>query len=256
MTTAKAEINTKVALRKGGKPYSRDLMAPPGVEASSEQDCRPVPDYCGDPKEWGQLMYELLRGGWHMHFGKYAGGVACQITDGDTVTQTLRPEIGMAVCDLYLDVDGGKANPATSPDRKITGVDWGLLRGFSANTSTKDDLSGDGAEKTFRNEYLGIPWEAQVPDRERYLRSLAEEYHQRCDKYDRKVCTGPIENGSIRPASSEEMSKSWENARAVRAALWEKVKPLRFTWSEWLTVISKVGQIYRYKEPEQKGEGD
>ena len=38
-----------------------------------------------------------------------------------------------------------------------------------------------------------------------YLKSIAAEYHRRAEEYDRKVCTGPIINGSVMPASNTEL---------------------------------------------------
>lgn len=47
-----------------------------------------------------------------------------------------------------------------------------------------------------------------------YLRSLAKEYFDRCEAYDRTVCTGRILDDSIMPACQAEFLKV--NAHAVK----------------------------------------
>jgi len=47
------------------------------------------------------------------------------------------------------------------------------------------------------------------------LQALAEEYHRRTEEYDRTVCTGPIRNGGIMPATSREHGLIEQNARNV-----------------------------------------
>lgn len=48
------------------------------------------------------------------------------------------------------------------------------------------------------------------------LDDLADEYHRRCEAYDRIVCTGPIRNGEILPASSQELDRINRHAHMVR----------------------------------------
>lgn len=51
------------------------------------------------------------------------------------------------------------------------------------------------------------------------LDELAEEYHRRCEAYDRVVCTGPIREGAIMPATSRERVLISRHARELRAEL-------------------------------------
>lgn len=43
-------------------------------------------------------------------------------------------------------------------------------------------------------------------ERDRALRWLAREYHERAEAYDRSVCTGPIVDGSILPVGAREFA--------------------------------------------------
>jgi hypothetical protein len=47
------------------------------------------------------------------------------------------------------------------------------------------------------------------------LDELADEYHERCEAYDRRVCTGPIVRGSIAPANPHELRLINRHAIAV-----------------------------------------
>jgi hypothetical protein len=47
------------------------------------------------------------------------------------------------------------------------------------------------------------------------LDELAAEYHERCETYDRRVCTGPIVRGSIAPANPRELRLINRHAIAV-----------------------------------------
>ena len=53
-------------------------------------------------------------------------------------------------------------------------------------------------------------------ERDKVIHELATRYHVLCESYDRTVCTGPIRNGSIMPASGHEMRMINKNARHVR----------------------------------------
>lgn len=46
---------------------------------------------------------------------------------------------------------------------------------------------------------------------------LAKEYHDRCEAYDRTVCTGPIQDGAIMPANTCQFALINIHASAVRA---------------------------------------
>jgi hypothetical protein len=67
----------------------------------------------------------------------------------------------------------------------------------------------------FRELYLCEPMPVER------LVELANEYHRRCEEYDRSVCTGPIVNGAIMPATYREMGLINRNAGAVlREVMW------------------------------------
>lgn len=74
---------------------------------------------------------------------------------------------------------------------------------------------GDQPEPTeaeWQARYLGT-W---VPTlREVALYKLATQYHAECEAFDRTVCTGPVINGSIMPATPREMATISRNAKEV-----------------------------------------
>jgi hypothetical protein len=49
-----------------------------------------------------------------------------------------------------------------------------------------------------------------------YLQSLAEEYHQRTERFDRAVCTGQTKKGGTVPANDFEMKSIIQHALAVK----------------------------------------
>ena len=59
-------------------------------------------------------------------------------------------------------------------------------------------------------------------EEDRYLHSLAAEYHQRAEAYDRTVCTGPIKRGEILPATDREMVAINRHALALKKELQER----------------------------------
>ncbi len=83
----------------------------------------------------------------------------------------------------------------------------------------------------FKQEYL-----CSFTD-ENGLYDLAREYHKQCEDYDRKVCTGPIINGSIMFNNEEEKSASIKNAIFVRNNLLEKAKEMGYSNSELARAI-------------------
>lgn len=66
----------------------------------------------------------------------------------------------------------------------------------------------------FESEYLGVPI-PENPD----LIGLAKKYHDKTESFDRTVCTGPIENGCIRPMTGYEASIINKNALKIREAI-------------------------------------
>jgi hypothetical protein len=60
------------------------------------------------------------------------------------------------------------------------------------------------------------------------LAALAEEYHERTEAYDRSVCTGPIRDDGIMPATNEERRSINGNALRVRTEMLERVIELGF----------------------------
>lgn len=73
-----------------------------------------------------------------------------------------------------------------------------------------------------------------IPSREEdELRKLAHKYHKLTEAFDRTICTGPIVNGAIMPASPSEFSKSSKHATQIRDQLGEIASSLGFSKSQW-----------------------
>ena len=70
--------------------------------------------------------------------------------------------------------------------------------------------------------YLQGTFESSAEDK--YLHELAKEYHEKCEAYDRTVCTGPIGRDGILPVNSHERKLICENARVLLRGLMRKAK--------------------------------
>lgn len=70
--------------------------------------------------------------------------------------------------------------------------------------------------------YLQGTFEPSAEDR--YLHELAKEYHEKCEAYDRTVCTGPIGLDGILPANGREAGKICRNARLVIGGIMAKAR--------------------------------
>ena len=83
----------------------------------------------------------------------------------------------------------------------------------------------------FHSEFLGR-FPEPTPE-EIAARELAEDYHRVTEEYDRAVCTGPIVNGSILPACTQEISDINRFARVafhnrLEKAIAQGVTPKQF----------------------------
>jgi len=87
---------------------------------------------------------------------------------------------------------------------------------------------------TFYREYLGIPFDS---GEELELRKIVEEYERRTEEFDRTVCTGPIKNGRIMPATGEEFSVVNRHAMQVRSELIPRVLSIGKTPAEFQQVL-------------------
>ncbi|SES99813.1 hypothetical protein SAMN03159335_00737 [Burkholderia cepacia] len=71
------------------------------------------------------------------------------------------------------------------------------------------------------------------------LDELAVEYHKRCESYDRVVCSGPVIDGSILPATSRERHLIGRNASAVRAEILHRAAVLGYSRAQ---VVDAIGR--------------
>ena len=79
----------------------------------------------------------------------------------------------------------------------------------------------------------------EVTKRDQKLYELAKRYHTETEYYDRTVCTGPVLNDSIMPATSHEMALINRNAMVVRKRINADADRDGFTLEEMRLEISK-----------------
>lgn len=77
------------------------------------------------------------------------------------------------------------------------------------------------------------------------LIQLADQYHELCEAYDRKICTGPIVKDGIMPNTDEERILINKNAKEVRTRLGAEATCLGFTTQQWREAISETGRRFR-----------
>ena len=86
------------------------------------------------------------------------------------------------------------------------------------------------------NEWLGT---FEITERDQKLYELATRYHTETEAYDRTVCTGPVREGSIMPATPHETAMINRNAIAVRKRITFDAEREGFTREELARAISK-----------------
>ncbi len=109
---------------------------------------------------------------------------------------------------------------------------------------TGGDCPSTSCCASFEREYLGMPY---TPSKEEIrLRELAEEYHKTCEDYDRTICTGPIKDGAILPATGEEAAAINRHATAVRNGLFRRAQELGFDRQQWMEAIVEASPRSRH----------
>lgn len=96
------------------------------------------------------------------------------------------------------------------------------------------------SEHEFKQEYLCEPFKVDAE-----LYKMAETYHDNCEAYDRAVCTGPITNGSIRPADGHQRMLINKHAMAVRREIMIRARDLGYTWGDLHKAIADITQRSR-----------
>lgn len=87
-------------------------------------------------------------------------------------------------------------------------------------------------------QYFGS-WDGK---RERALYDLAKEYHDRCEAYDRTICTGPVTKDGIMPRTYSESYLIGKNARLIRQQVIELGLKLGLKEEEIDRAIAKYSQ--------------
>jgi hypothetical protein len=126
-----------------------------------------------------------------------------------------------------MDLSGATFITAIGDDSYI-GVDHGDHIHRSAITAMRH------ADGNFHVLYCGT-WDNQRSEAD----SLAAEYHERCEAYDRLVCTGPIREGWIWPATSNEQRLININAMKIRAELKQRALMLGVSETEFTQAIKR-----------------
>ena len=80
------------------------------------------------------------------------------------------------------------------------------------------------SEPTWKPEFLVEP--PRLTGQEKALTALATEYHERTERFDRQVCTGPIRDGAIMPANGREAALINKNALTVLAELQQRAEAI------------------------------
>ena len=91
----------------------------------------------------------------------------------------------------------------------------------------------------FKDQYLGN-WEPSESDAIKH--QLAKRYHELTENYDRTVCTGPIMNGSIRPANHYQLAAINRNATKVRGMIMTEADREGISREEMRRTISRFDQ--------------
>jgi hypothetical protein len=79
----------------------------------------------------------------------------------------------------------------------------------------------------------------EISKREKQLMSLSKEYHDACDSYDDRICSGKNEYGESTPRTNTEFQLVNQNAAYVRNMVIKKGLRLGFSKNEISKAISK-----------------
>lgn len=72
------------------------------------------------------------------------------------------------------------------------------------------------------------------------LRALAREYHDRCEAYDRTICTGGADAaGVVHPTDYRELGLVQRNGCAVMREVWQKAQAAGFSWRELCRAVGR-----------------
>jgi hypothetical protein len=96
----------------------------------------------------------------------------------------------------------------------------------------------------FFNYFMGLPFEKSAEDAA--LEKLAEEYYEKTEANDRKVCSGPEINGVIMPADGFERSKINSFAKKVRDEIDAKARAMGFPESRVREAFARVRQRIKH----------
>lgn len=78
-----------------------------------------------------------------------------------------------------------------------------------------------------------------APKSDAMLDELAVEYHERCERFDRVVCSGPVIDGAIMPATNRERHLIGRNAIAVRDEMLYRAAALGYSRA---LVVDAIGR--------------
>ncbi|KVT80614.1 hypothetical protein WK59_21520 [Burkholderia ubonensis] len=79
------------------------------------------------------------------------------------------------------------------------------------------------------------------------LDDLADEYHRRCEEFDRTVCTGPIREGEIMPATDRERMIINRYASTLREELWHRAARMGYSLAEYGEAIRDAYRRHAFR---------
>lgn len=79
------------------------------------------------------------------------------------------------------------------------------------------------------------------------LGELADEYHRRCEEFDRTVCTGPIRGGEIMPATDRERMIINRYASTLREELWHRAARMGYSLAEYGEAIRDAYRRHAFR---------
>jgi len=89
---------------------------------------------------------------------------------------------------------------------------------------------------------LLIDWRQPTPE-QKALHGLAGQYHDRCDAYDRAVCTAKSpRSGDVLPADGYELGLVNRNARRVHEDLVRQGAAMGFTEAQIVRAVQEYGK--------------
>ena len=123
--------------------------------------------------------------------------------------------------------------------QKLLKHDIKVANHIPAKSTKNDSTATTPCFGSFEQEYLGNFEEATASKKQ--LRCYAELYQELTEAYDQIVCTGEMKHSAIMPADGRQLGIISRHATELRKELWLLVRPLSFSYRQWLDAIRVAG---------------